>query len=159
MTELTFTKEQCNEITNALTNFIVRVTNCNLSKPEETAILPTMTEIVLKHLSIKSNCSGESDKSINSTDNDINIAPKFTQGEWRLEDKNREVCCEHLPIADISYENLSLAEGEANARLIMYAPQMYEMLIRAFMGVDNTYLKSDIVSLLKNINNINDESI
>ena len=85
--------------------------------------------------------------------------PKFTQGEWRLEDKNREVCCKHLPIADISYENLSFAEGEANARLIMYAPQMYEMLIRAFMTLNDIYLKSDIVSLLKNINNINDESI
>ena len=55
MPELTFTKEQCDKIANALTNFIVHVAGDKYAAtPEEIAILPAMTEIILKHFSIKS---------------------------------------------------------------------------------------------------------
>ena len=80
---------------------------------------------------------------------------KFTKGTWRLEDKNRQVCCKIFPIANISYEFLPLSEAEANARLIMYAPKMYEILNRVLKEVDNADIQSDIISLLKNIDNEN----
>ena len=79
----------------------------------------------------------------------------FTKGTWRLEDKNREVYCGIFPIANISYEFLSLSEAEANARLIMHAPKMYEILNRVLKEVDNADIQSDIISLLKNIDNEN----
>ena len=80
---------------------------------------------------------------------------KFTKGTWRLEDKNREVYCGIFPIANISYEFLSLSEAEANARLIMHAPKMYEILNRVLKEVDNADIQSDIISLLKNIDDEN----
>lgn len=79
----------------------------------------------------------------------------FTEGTWWLEDKNRQICCDTKLIANVSSECVPDYEAESNARLIVYAPEMYKMLCRVLDEVDeigNTDIEGDIMYLLKDIN-------
>jgi hypothetical protein len=84
----------------------------------------------------------------------------YTKGNWRYSKEHSEITTSKVGIvegsksvATLNYFNKEQSEIDANGKLISYAPEMYELLLK----INNNILTSEdfnkIYNIIKNINN------